>query len=76
MLICLPRVGDDYDPASIPDSITFAPGSTTICFNVTIVDDAVNELQESFEISFQRTGSASPDATAQITVIDNDGTIT
>ena len=69
------HLGEDYAGDSIPASVTFAPLTTRRCFNITIVNDGVTERQEQFSVSFQREGRASADATAQIVIIDDDGTM-
>ncbi|MCU0466183.1 MAG: PAS domain-containing protein [Anaerolineae bacterium] len=64
----------DYTLAS--SSITFGAGSideTLLFINITIVNDAVAELNETFDLSFGTvTGTATASGTHEVTIVDND----
>ena len=66
-----------YDPDSIAWNVTIIVGNTRECFNVTIIDDTVEEVTEIF--TFHITGVI-PDnidvfrGTTEISILDNDGT--
>ena len=62
----------DYDPASIPQALTFSPGDTEECFDVEIVNDTVNEPTETFTISGRPEGSSDPPASTTVTIEDDD----
>ena len=63
----------DYTASSIPSTITIPAGMLERCFNVTIVDDVVRELDEGFQISARLQGSTTIAATVGVTILDDDG---
>ena len=65
--------GADYDAASIPQTLTFAPGTTEQCFDVEVINDTINELTETFTVSGRPEGSSGPPASTIITIEDDDG---
>ena len=65
--------GMDYDEASIPASVVIPAGAKRECFNVSIIDDDENELQEEFRVTARLPGSTTDDATASVFINDNDG---
>lgn len=58
---------------SIPVTIFVPAGTMEGCFKVDVVDDNVNEPQESFQVTASLPGSATPDATTDVIITDDDG---
>ena len=64
--------GADYGSAA--GELTFAPGATAATVSVTLVDDAVNEPNETFGFTLSGPANATLGrSAAQVTVIDDDG---
>ena len=73
LLVCLIFAGSDYVESSVPSSVTVFAGRKQACFDLQIIDDDLNELQEGFQITARLPGTTTPDATAGILINDNDG---
>ncbi len=65
--------GADFQIPAAPLTITFAPGITTQTIAVPILDDTLDESDETFNITLTgATGATINDGTATGTIIDND----
>ena len=65
--------GDYAQPA--PTDLTFLPGTTQQCASISISDDAVLEIDESFSVQLTSTDPAvilSPSASSATITIEND----
>ena len=73
LILSLP--GDDYNGSSIVHSVEIPAESTRECFTVDIINDDVNEPQQSFQLTAEIEGSTAPQATTTVTINDDDGRI-
>ena len=67
--------GDATDYSGIPENLVFAPGDTVKTFTVTIVDDEIDDDDESFTISFGEESHIKSGGTYEeiaVTITDND----
>ncbi|MGJ3230774.1 MAG: Calx-beta domain-containing protein [Oceanicaulis sp.] len=65
------EAGSDYDAAS--GTLTFTPGATSRTFDVTLIDDALDELDENFVVTLSTpTNATLSDAEAAGVITDND----
>jgi len=65
--------GGDFQIPPAPLSLTFAPGVTSQAISVPILDDTLDEGDETFDITLTgSTGATIADGTATGTIIDND----
>jgi uncharacterized repeat protein (TIGR01451 family) len=66
-------VGDDYTAAS--GTLTFTPGITEQTFTVLIIDDGLDEADETLALSLSNPGNAALGAVylATLTIVDDDG---
>jgi CSLREA domain-containing protein len=64
--------GDDYD--AISGTLTFTPGVTSRAFYVPLIDDLVDEPDETFTITLSSPGGAvlGTPSTATVTIVDDD----
>ena len=77
MDISLPIDGNDYN-GLVGQQLQYTLNSTRNMINVTIINDSVFEVTESFSVSLALPGSIPPRVTlapnsAQITILDDDG---
>ena len=73
MLFVFLLPGSDYLESSIPPNVEIPAGTREGCFNVSIIDDDENELQEDFRITARLPSSLTDDAVATVVINDNDG---
>ena len=66
---------DDYDASTIPSTIVIPAGMSEGCFDMDIIDDDVNEPQQSFQLTASIQGSTTPQATTTVAITDDDGRI-
>jgi len=64
--------GSDYGAAS--GTLTFAPGESSKVLQIAIIDDAVGEANETFNVLLNNVSGANSGnpTTAAVTIIDND----
>ena len=65
--------GSDYVASSIRETLTFPAGTTERCIDVAVINDTVNERDETFVILVRVQGSPDVSATTQVTIEDDDG---
>ena len=65
------------DYVSATGTLTFNPGDTSKIISVTIIQDALDETNETFDINLSNsTNSSISDATGTVTITDDEGTPT
>lgn len=64
--------GVDFSTANV--QVTFAPGQTKSCANISYTDDDIPEDDEMFNVVIQNSDNVSPQqpSTTKITIIDED----
>ncbi|MEZ4659732.1 MAG: Calx-beta domain-containing protein [Caldilineaceae bacterium] len=68
------KSASDYSASN--GTFTFAPGETSKTFNVTIADDAIDELDETIQLTLSNASNATlgANANATLTIVDNETT--